>query len=173
MNKKYILKSTGEEVKFGDKIISEEIKKFSFGAITIYSEEYLNANNIEDYIKKGVIKVVEEKEPSINTTFIIKSIARRLQKNTKYVASLLEDLNKICPRAVFDILLQETALYFYNEDPKAFDEATDYYSLRTKDGKVGKVTVISNYIPLFKSAEDAEKARIILKDQLNMMYGKS
>ena len=86
---------------------------------------------------------------------------------------LLDDMNKVCSRAVLDLLLDIIAQVFYNEDPKGFDEAEHYYSIRLHDGKCGEVHKVHSRIPLFKSEEDVEAAREILKEQLVYMYGES
>lgn len=181
--KKFILTRTGEEVKIGDTIEGTKIVENSFGTIEVIHTIKISINNIDSLIRKGIIKSVEvSREPDASTDmeikskddsvgFYIKLLAMKYKRSVKDISEWLNDTNKVCPKAVLDILLQEIAWYFYNIDVNGFDNAEIYYSLRPKDGKVGKVANVSTYIPLFKSVEDAEKARKILKKQLELMYG--
>ena len=170
---KYILVQTGEEVKFGDMIAYTQKKETSFGILKICSKCTLTPLNIDEYIKRGVIKFVKsDEEDTLNISYYIKKLASQYGCTIEELADWLDMTNKICPRAVFDILLQTIALEFYSKDPQAYNKVSEYYSLRIKDGKVGKVTNLNNYIPLFKNVEDAETARTILSKQLKRMYGK-
>lgn len=171
--KKYVITKTGEEVKLGDTIACKQERKTSFGTIKTYQEFTVTGANLGTFIKNGIIKVVESQSPKHKTDMgvYIELAAQKMQCNSEDLINWLEAMNKVCPKAVLDLLLQTVAIVFYNDDPQAFDDAEEYYSLRPRDGKVGKVHNISSYIPLFKSAEDAETAREILKDQLELMYG--
>lgn len=176
--KKYVFVKTGEEVNIGDTIEGTKESKNSFGTIKTKVVIKVTAHNINELIEKRVIKCVESNNPKNdceydrnNIGFYINKLAIRYKRNIDDVISWLEDTNKICSRAVLDILLNEIAIEFYNIDVRSFDSAETYYSIRLKDGKVGEVRNIYSHIPLFKSKEDAEKARLILKGQLDYMYG--
>lgn len=174
--KKYIIAKTGQPVNIGDTLQGTKDVNTSFGKMKIVEEFLLTEDNFQDFIDIGVIKVVSQRRAVKNQYDlgkIITLLADRYGKSSEEVTEWLENTNAICPKAVLDILLQEIAIRFYNDDPNAFDEAKEYYSLRPKDGKVGKVSNINSYMPLFKSVEDAEKAREILKEQLNRMYGQA
>lgn len=174
--KKYIIAKSGEPVNIGDTLKGTKEVDTSFGRMKIVEEHLLTEDNIQDFIDTGVIKIISQRKTVKNhydLGKIITLLADRYDKSVEEFTNWLEDTNAICPKAVLDILLQEIAISFYNDNPTAFDEAEVYYSLRPKDGKVGKVQNINSYTPLFKSVEDAEKAREILKGQLEHMYGKS
>ena len=182
--KKYILVKTSEEIQIGDTIGRKEKMTFSFGTIDIKKSLLITPESLKTLIASGTVKAVEETEEDCleeslsktivnenNIGFYIKLLSNKYNKNPGKVIEWLEATNKICPKAVLDILLNEIALKFYNDNPSAFDEAEEYYSIRPKNGTVGKVTNINSYIPLFKSVDDAERARKILKSQLELMYG--
>lgn len=180
--KKFIIAKTGEEVKLGDTIRRVRRQKNSFGTIEAVDDVLISIHNINSLIEKGIIKCIDApKDVNPKNTdikfdvdsigFYVKFLSIRYQCSISKVIDWLNATNKICPKAVLDLLLHEIALHFYNADVKGFDEAENYYSLRPRDGKVGKVTNVTSHVPLFKSAEDAERARKILKEQLEYMYG--
>ena len=170
--KKYRIKSTGEEVNIGDRVSVCKTQKTSFGKLIVKETLNLDEYTAKKLIGCGVLEeIVTKKAVEPDITFYIELIAQKLHKSIEEVTEMLEDLNKICPRAVLEILLNTIASSFYNEDPQAFDEAEHYYSIRLYDGKCGEVHRVHSNIPLFKSKEDVEAARLILKDQLEFMYG--
>lgn len=172
--KKYVIVKTGEEVKYGDTIQLSQSRETSFGVFKRISKFKLSPINAELFIRHGIIKCVEEETASEDTlNRCLEIAAKKMECSVKELVDILERMNRICPKAVLDLLLQTLALKFYNENIKAFNEAKEYFSLKPKDGKVGKVYNNNKYIPLFKSEEDAEKAREVLKKQLTLMYGKS
>lgn len=170
MKQKFIIKKTGEELHIGDKICLTSIKKTSFGKIS--SKEILAADEelIESLVNKGLVEVVKSRDIE-DLSFYISILAQKMNIDYDEVVYMLNKLNKVNRRAVLDTLLKVIAEAFYNEDPKAFDEAEHYYSLRPSDGKCGEVHKVHSYIPLFKSKEDVEAARKLLKEQLISMYG--
>lgn len=177
---KFIMASTGEEVKIGDTINKVVRAKSSFGTMETLTSIVLTDSSIRNLIINGIIKVIpnSEKEETPekydykNVGFYIDGLAVKFKRNFSEVVKMLEDINKVCPKAVFDILLQEIATFLRKKDIVAFYKAETMYGLKPKDGTVGKVTNFNPFIPLFKSAEDAELARAILKEQLELMYGK-
>lgn len=181
--KKFIIAKTGEEVNIGDFVRETSESKNSFGTIKTVRTTMITMSNIDDFINKGIIKVVEtedlnkdnlhgsKKYLEDNVGYYLEQLASKMHYCTSELIYLLNKMNEVSPKAVLDLLLETVSTSFYEEDPQAFDSAEVYYSLRPKDGKVGKVVNINSHIPLFKSVEDAEKARTILKEQLELMYG--
>ena len=168
--KKYIIKQTGQEIKVGQRIIIKGIQNTSFGQLRYYENTVATKEFINELIKKKLVSVVEHKDTK-DLTFYVGLLAQKMHKDVDEVVSMLDDMNKVCSRAVLDLLLDTIAQAFYNDDPKAFDEAEHYYSIRLYDGKCGEVRRVHSRIPLFKSVEDVEAARQILKQQLIYMYG--
>lgn len=177
------LSKTGEEVKIGDLLRKYKREEHSFGTVETAEVIKVSLDNLSKLIDKGVIDLVmdsdaehkpkEEEIPNKmddNVIFYIEKLAAKYKVSTKNMCEWLDKTNKICPKAVLDLLLQEISNHFQKKNAKV--ETSAYYSLRPSDGKVGKVSNIHGYIPLFNNAEDAEKARIILRKQLEFMYGK-
>lgn len=171
--KKYTIVATGEPVNIGDTLQGKKEVSTSFGTMEMMEEILVTEAIIPSLIERGIIKAVEIKEEETPTVGkYIHGLAEKYKMSVSDTIEWIDKTNKICPKAVLDILLNEIAFDFYKKDAKAFSDTKEYYSLRSKDGKVGKVNGISSYIPLFKSVKDAEKAREILKEQLKHMYGK-
>ena len=179
--KKLVLAKTGEEVKIGETIRGIKSIETSFGLIKSVETIRVTVHNVNSLIERGVIKCIEEPKVKETTSddfsdadnigFYVKILSIRYKKSMKEMIDWLNDTNRVYPKTVLDLLLNEISMHFYNIDVEGFDKAENYYSLRPKDGKVGKVVNINKYIPLFKSAEEAERAREILKKQLEYMYG--
>lgn len=175
MSKKYVIAKTGEEVKIGDKIAYEAERKTSFGTLTVYQEFTVTPANIGTFMQNGIIKRVEydnNVKKHMDLGYYIKVIALQMGCSSEKVIEMLEKLNKVCPKAVLDVLVQVVSAQFYKDDPRAFGDAKCYYGFRGKDGSIGVVPVISPHVPMFKSKEDAEAAKEILKEQFALMYGK-
>ena len=180
--KKFILAETGEEVKMGDTIKGIKKIETSFGTIKSIELIVVSRDNVINLMNRGIIKCIDKKpidkklniveDDTNNIGFYIKCLSTKYSRSVEDIIDWLNTTNKICPKAVLDILLAEIALHFYRDDVEGFDNSKAYYSLRLKNGEVGKVVNPSKYTPLFKSYEDAEKAREILKKQLEFMYGK-
>ena len=168
--KRYKVKKTGKEIKIGDSIAIVTSRKTSFGVLNIKKVTPVTETILEQLAKDGFVEIISPKKNQ-ELSFYVGLLAQKLGRETDEVTSMLDDMNKVCSRAVLDLLLDIIAQAFYNEDPKAFDEAENYYSIRLHDGKCGVVHKVHSHIPLFKSEEDVEAAREILKDQLIYMYG--
>ena len=170
--KKYKVKQTGKEIKLGDIIAVVTTRRTSFGVLNMKEVVPLTKDLLNTLIKDGLVEAITPKKNE-ELSFYVGLLAQKLGRDYNEVASMLDDMNKVCSRAVLDLLLDTIAQVFYNEDPKGFDEAEHYYSIRLYDGKCGEVHRVHSRIPLFKSKEDVEAAREILKEQLVYMYGES
>ena len=173
MKRKYFIEETGQEVNIGDMIQKTKVTDTTFGTVKTVEIVEITEDTLKDLIKRGVVKCKETEVSDLdNIGFYIASLAEKYNKSEKEVIDWLDKTNDICPKAVLDILLSEIAIHLFAEDMEGFTDSKEYYSLRPKDGKVGKVVNFNAFIPLFKNIEDAERARRILKTQLELMYGK-
>jgi hypothetical protein len=186
MKKKYIIADTGEEVTIGSKIKKDSIMKNSFGILRITETIILDSFNIVDFLKKGIIKCIDvETEDNVKMDekasrnpftleYYIQKIADNYKCTVDEAIKWLNNTNKFCPKAVLDIFLEVISKEYQRIDGISYHgKIGTYYSLKLKDGTVGKVINPSNrHIPLFKDIKDAEDVRNILKDQLELMYGK-
>ena len=170
--KKYKIKQTGKEIKIGDTINIVTTRKTSFGVLKTIEKFSVTRELLSVLLKKELIESVEPVKNE-ELSFYVEMLAQKLGRDYEEVCSMLDDMNKVCSRAVLDLLLDTIAQVFYNDDPQGFDEAEHYYSIRLYDGKCGEVHKVHSRIPLFKSKEDVEAAREILKDQLVYMYGEN
>lgn len=171
--KKYVISKTKEPVNIGDVIKKSKRINTPLGYVSIDESYPVTEDVIEELIKEGIVEEVKPSEKNVkeySAKDVINNLAIKYGTSMQDVSKWLNRTNEICSRAVFDILLKEISFMLYNEDPNAFDEAETYYSV-TVTGKVGKVNNIKNNIPLFKSEEDANRAKSILHNQLVYMYG--
>ena len=167
---KYIIKKTGEEIKIGDTVSIITNQNATFGVLRMKEVLKVTPSVLKRLIGADIVEVVESKD-ILDLTFYINMLAQKMGLTVEKTIELLNNMNKVCSRAVLDLLLKVIAQAFYNEDPKAFDEAEHYYSIRLHDGKCGEVHKVHSHIPLFKSIKDVETARKLLKNQLIYMYG--
>lgn len=171
--KKLVIANSNEEVSFGDTIRKVREMNTSFGTIKSIISITLTPGNIKTLLNTGVIKYIDDTdEEKDDLSYYVESLAKSFKVDLEQMLDILENMNKVCPRAVLELLLTCIAVHMYNDNPSKFDSASNYYSLKLKDGTVGRVTNLNKYIPLFKSEADAEHARMILKKQLEFMYGK-
>ena len=175
-NRKLVIAETGKEVKFGDLVSYFKEKKTNFGTIRISECYTLTVHNVDILLERGILKLVDAEKkkstcPNNNIGFYLHLLAKKLKCKPEELSAWLEKVNEEYPKVVLDLFLNIISDKLYDDNPKDFDNAETYFGIRAKDGKVGKVVTISDYIPTFKSKEDAEIARNILKEQLDFMYG--
>jgi hypothetical protein len=88
---KYYFVESGEPCSFGDKIIEEDVKDIENGYIQTTKVLEFNENTVDEFIKKGVVKKVENKTNS-NTERV--PSCDELIKKMDYILSLI---NQIIP----------------------------------------------------------------------------
>lgn len=148
--KKYIFTSTGEEVEFGDSIIEKTKKKFPFGHIEIEEEVTITEDNIEDFVKRGIVSRVPLASngsdfdiDAITIETVLAHIAEKTGKKPSYVIELIDSLNKTYPLVAFELLNKALSEIF-----------ADY-----KDKGKGKLYIIArtDFKPTELSAKDLER----------------
>ena len=172
--RKYVMVDTNDPIKLGDVLVGKFEKSFSFGHFVQEIQETLTDENVEEYIKMGVIKEDKaEDQSSENLDKYIANIADVIEKDTKETACILDRLNLYCPSAVTNLLLETIS-----DDRYADTEIKDgiYYYINLKDGSIqqypGIVDPFDEVPVLCASVADAAKAKEILRDQFKFLYGK-
>lgn len=167
--KKYILKSTGREVKLGDTLCK---KGFLLGIPCIVEVFTLNEAILKDLIHSGLIEEVETK---ITIEDIILHIAGRIKWNPVNVAKYLDNLYKINQASVCNILLKELSIIFDKDYKGHIEDCEEIWAISSFDGKTFKVDksrvkTCKNFAA-FRSEEDAIRAKKILEVPFKEVYG--
>lgn len=169
--KKYILKDLNQEVKFGDRIIASNInssEKPNFFINTILSKD-----NVDILIKEGIIEVVNDL--SLYYLDYFNNHMKKVGYNNNYDESAITWFcNTYGYSSLLYILLKEIAEAMDGFYKTSISEGSDIYAISLTNGKVAKVKKDSivnyNNFAAFRSFEDAETARLIVKPILAKMF---
>ena len=174
--KNYVIKETKTPIKIGDYLVKEVNEEHTFGHFQCIEKVLLTPENVEDYVKEGVLEVVgEEKETPKEENLLpyLEYIGECLEMSPKEVTVFLENLNTFCPQATMNILLEAVSDIFYEN---AELQEGVYYAIDSASGKIvtypGIVDPYEANFALFTSVADAAKAKEILHKQFEYMYGK-
>lgn len=170
MEKTFYLTDTGKKVTYGETIehtmSAEGFKSKTVAVLSEYTEEFLKAMGI---ISDKPVK------PEILLTDVIASIAKRVGWCYKKMESHILKTAKIMPMAAFNILIKEIAIMLDDRYPGTINNSEEIYVISTFNGKVVKAKKdnIVNYknFAAFRTVEDAETARCILKSLIVRMFG--
>ena len=175
--KKYVLKSTGQEVSLGQRMLKFDPSKSNHFRVIELTEKVL-----ENLIKGGLISVVSEKEdkcscPQVNIEYYIEHLANRLNWKKDNLFKYLSTLEQINETAVFSVLLREVAIVIDKKYPDHIERSKEIYSINLLNGEIVKIKdihKIKNFrnFAAFRSLEDALCAKHILKDFLKDLFVK-
>ena len=176
--KKYVLKSTGQEVSLGQKLIKFDPSKLNHFSVIELTEKIL-----ENFIKGGLISVVSEKEDKgsctqLNIEYYIEHLANRLNWKKDNLFKYLSTLEQINETAVFSVLLREVAIVIDKKYPDHIERSKEIYSISLANGEIIKIKdihKIKNFrnFSAFRSLEDALCAKHILKDFIKDLFVKN
>lgn len=173
---KFVLVSSGKEVKVGDKIVVF-IKKNLAGAACYKTEIITVSNeNIPTLLHYGVIKPVEEKacEVPMDLEFYLDKIAKKLGWKLEKTINYFNTIYSILPSAAFSMVLREIAIEIDKRYDDHIENSPEIYVISTFDGRITKAnkTHIKNYrnFAAFRSIDDARTACRIVKPILKEMF---
>ena len=172
--KKYVITRTGETVNIGDTIRKTKKIENSFGTIETIEDVLVTKSNIDSLVKAGVLKCIDtslntSKNKRLTLEIIIESLAKKYNKSVEEIIDWMNTTNKFCPRVVLDLLLHEAA-YCLNGRNSNFMVENTYYTIDSDNGLTRHIPY-SRILPLFKTEEDLELVRKVLKAQFKLMYG--
>jgi hypothetical protein len=160
---KYVMKETGREVKVGDVLtITLESPIGEVSADIIVTIEVL---------KKLVDRGYAYKQPSknLNYPYLVEHLAKRIGWKCNNVDKYLDGLYEMCPRAVLNTLLLESALILDEKYEDHISKSDKFFILAyNKDGNMmvaGFPTFVKT-IPMFRNVEDATTALDTMKELL-------
>ena len=167
------LKKTGKEVKRGEKLI----KVVNLCGIPIpIAQVEINKTTLPDLIKHGII-VAEGSDSDIDITIegAIQHVANRIGWNKENLERYFNNLHKISPAAVFEIILKEVAILLDEKYPNHISNSKEIWVINKVTGEIQKLKDMSKiksfqHFAAFRSLEDAKIACRITKDILKEMF---
>lgn len=177
--KKYV-DSRGNEIKEGSLVMVT--MKGSEGEVIGHTitvvDKYLLKKGVED----GALKEVEEPEGGthISVDYYLQHLAKRIGWNYDNLLKYLENLAKINPTSVFQILLREVAIVLDEKYPDHIEKSKEIWVISNVNGKITKASDearknIPNFrnFAAFRTLDDAIAARHILKVPMKNLFSKS
>ena len=167
------LKKTGKEVKMGEQLI----KVVNLCGIPIpIAQIEINETTLPDLIKHGII-VAEGSDSDIDITIegAIQHLANRIGWNKENLEKYFNNLYKISPAAVFEIVLKEVATLLDKKYPNHISNSKEIWVINKVNGEIQKLKDMSKiksfqHFAAFRSLEDAKIACRITRDLLKEMF---
>lgn len=176
--KKY-LNSEGNEIKVGTPIVCKVLNTET-GRITtelvVATEEVL-----EKAVADGVLTVVDSTEGGthLSIEFYVEHLANRIGWKMSNLVKYLDNLYKIYPTAVFQILLREVAIVLDQKYPDHIERSKEIWIISLATGEIGKVPenkrhLIRNFrnFAAFRTLDDAMAAKHILKVPMKELFAR-
>ena len=169
------LKQTGKEVKMGDKLI-KVVELFGI-PIPVAGLE-VNETTLPDLIKQGII-VAEGSDSDIDITIegAVQHLANRIGWSRENLERYFNNLYKISPAAVFEIVLKEVAILLDEKYPDHINNSEEIWTINKVNGEAQKLKDLSKiksfqHFAAFRSLEDALVAKKVMAPVLEDLYGK-
>lgn len=169
------LKETGKEVKMGEKLI--KVVEL-FGVPVPIAQIEVNETTLPDLIKHGIV-VAEGSDSDIDITIegAVQHLANRIGWNRKNLEKYFNNLYKISPAAVFEIVLKEVAILLDERYPDHISNSKEIWVINKVNGEIQKLkdlSKIKNFrnFAAFRSLDDALMAKKIMAPALKDLYGR-
>lgn len=169
------LKQTGKEVKMGDKLI-KVVELFGI-PIPIAGLE-VNETTLPDLIKQGII-VTEGSNSGIAITIesAVQHLANRIGWSRENLERYFNNLYKISPAAVFEIILKEVAILLDEKYPDHISNSKEIWTINKASGEIQEIKNLSKiksfqHFAAFRSLNDAIVAKSVMAPVLKDLYGK-
>ena len=169
------LKKTGKEVKMGERLI----KVVNLCGIPIpIAQVEINKTTLPDLIKHGIV-VAEGSDSGIDITIegAVQHLANRIGWNKENLEKYFNNLYKISPAAVFEIVLKEVAILLDEKYPSHISNSKEIWVINKVNGEIQKLKDMSKiksfqHFAAFRSLEDALVAKRVMAPVLKNLYGK-
>ena len=169
------LKQTGKEVKMGDKLI-KVVELFGI-PIPVAGLE-VNETTLPDLIKQGII-VAEGSDSDIDITIegAVQHLANRIGWSRENLERYFNNLYKISPAAVFEIILKEVAILLDEKYPDHISNSKKIWTINKASGEIQEIKNLSKiksfqHFAAFRSLNDAIVAKSVMAPVLKDLYGK-
>ena len=176
--KKY-LNSEGNEIKIGTpivcKVLNTETGRRTM-ELVVATEEVL-----EKAVADGALTVVNSTEGGTHLSigFYVEHLADRIGWKMSNLVKYLDNLYKIYPTAVFQILLREVAIVLDQKYPDHIERSKEIWCISLATGEIGKVPenkrhLIRNFrnFAAFRTLDDAMAAKHILKVPMKELFAR-
>lgn len=165
------LKETGKEVKMGEKLI--KVVEL-FGVPVPVAQVEVNETTLPDLIKHGIV-VAEGSDSDIDVTIesAVQHLANRIGWNKENLEKYFNNLYKISPAAVFEIVLKEVAILLDEKYPDHISNSEQVWTIKMTDGKIVQITSpikSFNNFAAFRTLEDAIEAKKVMKEALADLF---
>ena len=169
------LKKTGKEVKMGEKLI----KVVNLCGIPIpIAQIEINKTTLPDLIKRGIV-VAEGSDSDIDITIegAVQHLANRVGWNKENLEKYFNNLHKISPAAVFEIILKEVAILLDKKYHNHISNSKEIWVINKVNGEIQKLKDMSKiksfqHFAAFRSLDDALIAKKIMAPALQDLYGR-
>lgn len=169
------LKQTGKEVKMGDKLI--KVVEL-FGIPIPVAQVEVNETTLPDLIKQGII-VTEGSDSGIAITIesAVQHLANRIGWSRENLEKYFNNLYKISPAAVFEIVLKEVAILLDEKYPDHISNSKEIWTINKASGEIQEIKNLSKiksfqHFAAFRSLNDAIVAKSVMAPVLKDLYGK-
>ena len=169
------LKKTGKEVKMGDKLI-KVVELFDIPVPVAQIE--VNETTLPDLIKHGIV-VAEGSDSDIDITIegAVQHLANRIGWNKENLEKYFNNLHKISPAAVFEIVLKEVAILLDEKHPGHISNSKEIWVINKVNGEIQKLKDMSKiksfqHFAAFRSLDDALIAKRVMAPALKDLYGR-
>ena len=169
------LKQTGKEVKMGDKLI--KVVEL-FGIPIPVAQVEVNETTLPDLIKQGII-VTEGSDSGIAITIesAVQHLADRIGWSRENLEKYFNNLYKISPTAVFEIVLKEVAILLDEKYPDHISNSKEIWTINKASGEIQEIKNLSKiksfqHFAAFRSLNDAIVAKSVMAPALKDLYGK-
>ena len=171
------LKQTGKEVKMGDKLI--KVVEL-FGIPIPVAQVEVNETTLPDLTKHGIIEVTgsdNDIDTPITIEKAVQHLANRIGWNIENLGKYFNNLYKISPAAVFEIVLKEVAILLDEKHPGHISNSKEIWVINKVNGEIQKLKDMSKiksfqHFAAFRSLGDALVARRVMAPALKDLYGR-
>ena len=166
--KKYLDKR-GNEIKVGAVLV----------CTLLNSETGERSHEIMIATEEVLEKAVKEDGTHLDIDFYVKHLADRIGWKYENLLKYLDNLYKIYPTAVFQILLREVAIVLDQKYPDHIERSKEIWIISLATGEIGKVPenkrhLIKNFrnFAAFRTLDDAMAAKHILKTPMKELFAR-
>lgn len=172
---KFVLASSGKEVKMGDILVKYEEVDSLLGKLNVVHKIIVNEDTITELLKSGIIKPVKDKSPEVpmDLIFYIGKVADKFGDMSRAIY-FYDRMYLSSPAVALSLILREVAIEIDKKYKDHIQNSPEIYSISTTNGTICKVNKshIKNYrnFAAFRTIEDAKLACKIVKPLLKRMF---